>query len=152
MTNFVDTNDGTLRIAKQVSGEAAGAVGDDVEFTVQARWRDGTNYATKDLIVKKGVATPLGVDLPVGTEVTFTETGRPDVAGVEWGTISSGHRPARGIVARHESRRYRDGHRLRRPDRGPFDHPDERGTVEERLGRVYEVHLRRRQPDPRHRG
>ncbi|WP_242676716.1 DUF5979 domain-containing protein [Rhodococcus sp. ABRD24] len=88
LTNFVDTNDGTLRILKQVGGEAAEAVGDDVEFTVQARWKDGVNFVTKDLTVKNGVATPLGVDLPVGTEVTFTETGRPDVAGVEWGTIS----------------------------------------------------------------
>ncbi|MDP0959272.1 hypothetical protein Q6334_29690, partial [Klebsiella pneumoniae] len=40
-----------------------------------------------------GQTTPLGVDLPVGTEVTFTETGRPDVAGVEWGTISWGTSP-----------------------------------------------------------
>ncbi|WP_287165295.1 DUF5979 domain-containing protein [Rhodococcus sp. (in: high G+C Gram-positive bacteria)] len=93
LTNFVDTNDGTLRIAKQVSGEAAGGIGDDVEFTVEARWRDGVDYSTESLIVKQGQTTPLGVDLPVGTEVTFTETGRPDVAGVEWGTISWGTDP-----------------------------------------------------------
>lgn len=88
VTNYVDKNDGTLRIAKQVGGEAAEAVGDDAEFTVQARWKDGAEYVTKDLTVRQGVATSLGVDLPVGTEVTFTETGRPEVAGVEWGTIS----------------------------------------------------------------
>ncbi|WP_430459254.1 DUF5979 domain-containing protein [Rhodococcus qingshengii] len=93
LTNFVDTNDGTLRITKQVSGEAAGAIGDDVEFTVEARWRDGVDYRTESLIVKQGQTTPLGVDLPVGTEVTFTETGRLDVAGVEWGTISWGTDP-----------------------------------------------------------
>lgn len=93
VTNYVDKNDGTLRIAKQVGGEAAEAVGDDAEFTVQARWKDGTEYVTKDLTVKQGAATSLGVDLPVGTEVTFTETGRPEIAGVEWGTISWGTDP-----------------------------------------------------------
>ncbi|MGC0367296.1 LPXTG-motif cell wall-anchored protein [Rhodococcus sp. 27YEA15] len=93
VTNFVDVNDGTLRVAKQVSGEAAGAVGEGVEFGVQARWKDGVGYRTADLTVKQGEATPLGVDLPVGTEVTFTEIGRPDVAGVEWGTISWGTSP-----------------------------------------------------------
>ncbi|WP_287486361.1 DUF5979 domain-containing protein [Rhodococcus sp. (in: high G+C Gram-positive bacteria)] len=93
VSNFVDVNDGTLRIAKQVGGEAAEAVGDDVEFTVEARWRDGVEYRTQVLSVKQGQTTPLGVDLPVGTEVTFTETGRPDVDGVEWGTISWGTSP-----------------------------------------------------------
>ncbi len=43
--------------------------------------------------MKQGAATSLGVDLPVGTEVTFTETGRPEIAGVEWGTISWGTDP-----------------------------------------------------------
>lgn len=94
VTNYVDKNDGTLRIVKQVSGEAAEAVGDDVEFTVEARWREGTSYRTEMLTVKPGEATPLGVDLPVGTEVTLTETGRPDVAGVEWGTTSWGTDPS----------------------------------------------------------
>ncbi|MGF0248106.1 DUF5979 domain-containing protein [Rhodococcus erythropolis] len=93
VSNFVDVNDGTLRIAKQVGGEAAEAIGDDVEFTVEARWRDGVEYRTQVLSVKQGQTTPLGVDLPVGTEVTFTETGRPDVDGVEWGTISWGTSP-----------------------------------------------------------
>ncbi|NMM91974.1 peptidase [Rhodococcus sp. SRB_17] len=94
VTNYVDKNDGTLRILKQVSGEAADAISNNVEFTVEARWKDGADYRTKVLTVKKGVATPLGVDLPVGTEVTFTETGRTDVAGVEWGTISWGTSPS----------------------------------------------------------
>ncbi|MDI9915569.1 DUF5979 domain-containing protein, partial [Rhodococcus sp. IEGM 1379] len=96
VTNLIDVNDGTLRIAKQISGEAASAIGDDVEFSVRARWKDGVEYRTADLIVKQGQSTPLGVDLPVGTEVTFTETGRPDVAGVEWGTISWGTSPDGG--------------------------------------------------------
>ncbi|NLA01067.1 hypothetical protein GTA07_10525 [Rhodococcus hoagii] len=47
VTNYVDKNDGTLRIAKQVGGEAAEAVGDDAEFTVQARWNDGTEYVPR---------------------------------------------------------------------------------------------------------
>ncbi|QKT14174.1 LPXTG cell wall anchor domain-containing protein [Rhodococcus sp. W8901] len=93
VVNFVDKNDGTLRILKQVEGEAAGEIGDDVEFTVEASWKDGVNYAKETLTVKKGVATPLNAKLPVGTEVTFTEVGRPDVAGVEWGTIQWGTDP-----------------------------------------------------------
>ncbi|PTR32234.1 LPXTG-motif cell wall-anchored protein [Rhodococcus sp. OK519] len=92
--NFVDTNDGTLRIVKQIGGEAAEAVGDDEEFTVQARWKDGTEYVTQDLTVKQGVATPLGVALAVGTEVTFTEKARPGVDAVEWGTIAWGTDPS----------------------------------------------------------
>lgn len=93
VTNLVDTNDGTLRIAKQISGEAAEAIGDDAEFTVEAGWKEGTNFRTEELTVRRGEATPLGFDLPVGTEVTFTETGRPDIDGVEWGTISWGTDP-----------------------------------------------------------
>ncbi|MFD4293647.1 DUF5979 domain-containing protein [Rhodococcus sp. NPDC058532] len=94
VTNFVDKNDGTLRILKQVAGEAAESVGDDAEFKVEARWKDGTEYRTTVLTVKNGVATPLGVDLPIGTEVTFTEIGRPDIEGVEWGTITWGTDPS----------------------------------------------------------
>ncbi|WP_307810649.1 DUF5979 domain-containing protein [Tomitella cavernea] len=94
VTNFVDKNDGTLRVLKQIEGEAADNVGEDAEFTVEASWQDGVNYETTTLTVTKGVATPLGVELPVGTVVTFTETGRPDVAGVEWGTITWGTDPS----------------------------------------------------------
>ncbi|WP_031937130.1 DUF5979 domain-containing protein [Prescottella defluvii] len=93
VVNFVDKNDGTLRVLKQVEGEAAGKIGDDVEFTVEASWKDGVDYAKETLTVKMGVATPLSAKLPVGTEVTFTEVGRPDVAGVEWGTIAWGTDP-----------------------------------------------------------
>lgn len=96
VVNNVQKNDGTLRVLKQVSGEAAGAVGDDVTFAVEARWKDGVDYRKEVLTVKNGVATPLSEKLPVGTEVTFTETGRPDVAGVEWGTIAWGTDPNGG--------------------------------------------------------
>ncbi|MCD2262733.1 peptidase [Dietzia aurantiaca] len=91
--NFVDTNDGTLRLAKQVSGEAADAVG-DAEFTVEARWRDGTSYRTEVLTLREGESTPLGLDLPVGTEVTFTETAIPEIAGLDWGSPSWATDPA----------------------------------------------------------
>ncbi|AWH93688.1 peptidase [Dietzia lutea] len=94
VTNHVDRNDGTLRLTKQVSGEAAEAVGDETGFTVEARWRDGTTYRTEELTVTQGESTPLGVDLPVGTEVTFTEVARPEIAGVEWGDVSWGTDPS----------------------------------------------------------
>ena len=94
VTNYVDVNDGTLRVAKAVTGEAADQIGDDAEFTVEARWNDGSEFQTRELTVTPGEATELGVDLPVGTEVTFTETGRPDIAGVEWGEITWGTNPA----------------------------------------------------------
>ncbi|MGX1855826.1 DUF5979 domain-containing protein [Dietzia sp. NPDC055340] len=93
VTNYVDTNDGTLRLTKQISGEAAEAAS-DAEFTVEARWKDGTDYRTERLTVTPGESTPLGVDLPVGTEVTFTEVGLPEIAGVEWGDISWGTDPS----------------------------------------------------------
>ncbi|MCA1006815.1 DUF5979 domain-containing protein [Rhodococcus hoagii] len=93
--NYVDTNDGTLRITKQVSGEAAEAVGDEA-FTVEARWQDGTEFRFKELTVKQGESTPLGVDIPVGTQVTFTEKGRPGIDRVEWGTTSWGTDPTGG--------------------------------------------------------
>lgn len=92
--NYVDTNNGTLRLTKQLSGEAAGAIGDDAEFMVEARWREGTGYGTTQLAIREGQSTPLGVDLPVGTEVTFTEIGQPEIAGVEWTGISWGTNPA----------------------------------------------------------
>ncbi|MGB6246688.1 DUF5979 domain-containing protein [Gordonia sp. (in: high G+C Gram-positive bacteria)] len=94
VTNFVDKNDGTLQIVKQVTGEAADKVGDGVEFKVLARWKDGADYRSKELTVKQGVSTPLGVDLPIGTEVTFSEIDRPQVEGVEWGQISWGTEPS----------------------------------------------------------
>ncbi|WP_187702745.1 DUF5979 domain-containing protein [Dietzia sp. SLG310A2-38A2] len=90
--NVVDTNDGTLRLTKQVSGEAAEAAG-DTEFRVEARWREGTVFRTTQLTVGDGEVTPLGVELPVGTEVTFRELDRPEIDGVEWGSISWGTDP-----------------------------------------------------------
>lgn len=95
VTNFVDTNDGTLRLTKQVGGEAAEATA-DAEFAVEARWKDGTEFRTTTLTVTQGESTPLGVDLPVGTEVTFTEVDRPEIPGVEWGDISWGTDPVGG--------------------------------------------------------
>ncbi|MGZ7305239.1 DUF5979 domain-containing protein, partial [Streptococcus pyogenes] len=41
VTNTVDKNDGTLRLTKTVSGEAADKVGEDAEVTVKASWKDG---------------------------------------------------------------------------------------------------------------
>ncbi|MFN3600106.1 MAG: DUF5979 domain-containing protein [Dietzia sp.] len=91
--NVVDTNDGTLRVTKQLSGEAAEAA-EGAEFRIEARWRDGTVFRTEQLTVSDGAVTPLGVDLPVGTEVTFRELDRPEIDGVDWGSISWGTNPS----------------------------------------------------------
>jgi LPXTG-motif cell wall-anchored protein len=90
VTNTVAKNDGTLRLTKTVSGEAADLVGKDPEFTVTATWKDGDEYKSTELKVSKGQVTELGVDLPVGTEVTFEETDKPNVPGVEWGSVTWG--------------------------------------------------------------
>lgn len=94
LKNYADTNTGTLRIIKGISGEAAEAVGDDVKFTVEATWKSGTVFETRTLEIYPGQTTELGEDLPVGTEVTFKEINLPeDIAGVEWGTITWGTNP-----------------------------------------------------------
>ncbi|MHA2790036.1 DUF5979 domain-containing protein [Corynebacterium sp. S7] len=88
--NYVDTNDGTFRLLKQISGEAAEGVDKDTEFTVTARWQSGTEFESRLLTLRAGEAVNLGEMLPVGTQVTFTEGPRPEVAGVEWGAITWG--------------------------------------------------------------
>ena len=91
VTNKVFVNDGTLKVVKGIAGEAAELVGDDAEFTVKAEWQlpNGTTIESTELTLKAdGVEVPLGVDLPVGTKVTFTEIARADVPGVEWGAIT----------------------------------------------------------------
>lgn len=86
--NYVDVNDGTFRVLKQISGEAAEAVTDAETFTVQATWELDGEFHEKELEVTPGKATDLGVELPMNTKVTFTESERPEIAGVEWGTIT----------------------------------------------------------------
>lgn len=90
VTNTVDKNDGTLRLTKTVSGEAAGLVGEDAEFTVKATWRTSDGWDSTELKVSRGKVTNLGRDLPVGTEITFAEIATPNVPGVEWGSITWG--------------------------------------------------------------
>lgn len=94
VTNYADTNSGTLRLTKGVSGEAAEAVGADVEFTVEATWNDGSEFQTRTLTLTQGETVDLGEELEVGTEVTFTEINLPEnIAGIEWGTINWGTNP-----------------------------------------------------------
>lgn len=94
LKNYADTNTGTLRILKGISGEAAEAIADDVKFTVEATWNDGSVYQTRTLEILPGQTTELGEDLPVGTEVTFKEINLPqDIPGVEWGSITWGTNP-----------------------------------------------------------
>lgn len=94
--NHADVNDGTLRITKAITGEAAETVPENTEFEVEASWKDGTEYESRTLKVKNGESTELGVDLPIGTEVTFKELDRPEIEGVEWGSISWATNPEGG--------------------------------------------------------
>ena len=94
LTNTVDKNDGTMRITKAVEGEAAEAVPEDAEFTVKATWKSGTEYESEILTVTQGQTTQLSKKLPVGTEITFTELDLPEIAGVEWGSITWGTDPS----------------------------------------------------------
>ncbi|WBT07823.1 DUF5979 domain-containing protein [Corynebacterium sp. SCR221107] len=93
LKNYVDKNDGTMRVIKSVEGEAAEAVPEDVEFTVKATWKSGTEYKSETLTINQNEATALSEKLPVGTEITFTELELPEVEGVEWGNITWGTDP-----------------------------------------------------------
>ena len=93
LKNYVDKNDGTMRVIKSVEGEAAEAVPEDVEFTVKATWKSGTEYKSETLTINQNDATALSEKLPVGTEITFTELELPEIEGVEWGNITWGTDP-----------------------------------------------------------
>lgn len=89
LENFVDTNTGTIQVLKAVTGEAADRIGSDVEFQVRAEWTlpGSTDTQSVLLTVKNdGVEVPLGVELPVGTKVRFTEINLPEIDGLEWNT------------------------------------------------------------------
>lgn len=100
VTNVAEKSDGTFRIIKTVSGEAADQVPDDAQFTVHAKWKDGDKWVEKDITVGRDYAVDLGEDLPYGTEVTLTETRKPDVAGVEWGSVTWGTADEECVVNR----------------------------------------------------
>lgn len=94
--NIADLNDGTLRLTKLVSGEAAEAVTKDVKFEVEASWKlpGATDYSSKTLTVHNDEIVDLGVKLPVGTEVTFKEISQGAADKVQWGTINWGTDPS----------------------------------------------------------
>ncbi|WP_265521545.1 DUF5979 domain-containing protein [Oerskovia flava] len=90
LTNTADTVDptqtGGFTLAKDVTGEAAGAVPDDTEFTVGYSYELAGETVTGTLTVLADGAVVAGPqDLPAGTEVTFTEIDLPEVDGVLWG-------------------------------------------------------------------
>src|SRR5699024_1141827 len=66
---------------------------EDVEFTVKATWKSGTEYKSEILTITQGEATALSEKLPVETEITFTELDLPEIEGVEWGNITWGTDP-----------------------------------------------------------
>jgi choice-of-anchor A domain-containing protein len=92
VTNTATSAVGGFAVAKALAGNAAGVVPDDTEFLVSwsATLPDGVTYEealTGTLtVLADGTVVDGPQDLPVGTVVTFVETGLPSVPDVEWGT------------------------------------------------------------------
>ncbi|MFF2267934.1 DUF5979 domain-containing protein [Cellulosimicrobium cellulans] len=92
VTNTATSVVGGFAVAKALVGNAAGAVPDDTEFLVSwsATLPDGVTYdgplAGTLTLLADGTVVDGPQDLPVGTVVTFVETGLPSVPDVEWGT------------------------------------------------------------------
>lgn len=84
LTNFADNNDDTMRAIKAVEGEAEKVVPDEIEFSVKANWKSGTEFKSETLTINQFEVTVLSEELPVGTEITFTELELPEVEGVGW--------------------------------------------------------------------
>nr|WP_245190301.1 DUF5979 domain-containing protein [Leucobacter exalbidus] len=87
LTNHAATSTGGISFIKQLTGDAVDAVPADTEFKVRASWDAGKGVESKDLTINTVTPTPLGEELPAGTVVTLTELERPEIAGVDWGSI-----------------------------------------------------------------
>src|SRR5699024_6565387 len=75
----------TFSIHKEIEGDAAGRVPDDAEFTVRWTVNAGPNAGLSgDLVVRADGTVVDGPELAAGDEVSFEETARPSVSGVEW--------------------------------------------------------------------
>lgn len=60
----------------------------DLEFTVKATWKSGSEFKSETLTINQNEATALSERMPVGTAITSTELDLPEVKGVEWGNIT----------------------------------------------------------------
>ena len=78
---------GKFSVQKVVDGTGSALVGNDVEFTVNYSWPDGTGYTggSGELTVSKGGAAVESKPIPVGAVVTLDEATPADVAGGTWG-------------------------------------------------------------------
>ncbi|WP_454730106.1 DUF5979 domain-containing protein [Cellulosimicrobium protaetiae] len=91
VTNTATSVVGGFAVAKALAGNAAGVVPDDTEFLVSwsATLPDAVTYddpLTGTLtVLADGTVVDGPQDLPVGTVVTFAETGLPSIPDVEWG-------------------------------------------------------------------
>lgn len=86
VTNTVERNVGTFWLVKEVEGPEAEnpAVPDTV--TVTATWTMGPILRSMVIEVPTdGTPVPFGEDLPIGTEVTLSETLPADGSGIAWG-------------------------------------------------------------------
>lgn len=88
LVNHAATSTAGISLMKMVSGEAAADVPADAEFPVTASWTDAAgDEQSVALMINTKTPTPIGVDLPAGTEITFTEGDRPSIDTVVWGSI-----------------------------------------------------------------
>ena len=88
LENHAATSTAGISLIKQLAGEAAAEVDEATEFTVRASWDLGEGEQHTDLVINSVEPTVLDEQLPAGTVVTLTEQGRPEIAGVDWGSIA----------------------------------------------------------------
>ena len=90
LTNHVERATGTLEVGKKLQGVKADKFPAGTVFEVAANWSDEDGKAQSALLKLPvdGTLVPLGVDLPTGTEVTFTEAKAPTVEGFKWASVT----------------------------------------------------------------
>ncbi|MFK4731282.1 DUF5979 domain-containing protein [Agromyces mediolanus] len=89
LENHAATSTAGISLLKGVAGAAAGEVDPTAEFPVTASWLGADDVVeTRELVINTVEPTPLGVQLPAGTEVTITEGTRPGVDTVVWGSVT----------------------------------------------------------------
>jgi len=89
LENHAATSTAGISLLKGVAGAAAGEVDPTAVFPVTATWVDADEVPqSRELLINTDAPTPLGVELPAGTEVTITEGSQPGFDTVVWGSIT----------------------------------------------------------------
>jgi uncharacterized repeat protein (TIGR01451 family)/fimbrial isopeptide formation D2 family protein len=88
LTNPITLDTGSFSVLKQLSGDGAGLVPAGTSFTVNYSYPAGSRYpaGSGTLTVKNDGVAVNGPQVPVGAQVTFTETPPTPIANATWGT------------------------------------------------------------------